>query len=141
MERRSTDRLQPEEFRQQWISEAAYYRAQQRAFAAGHEREDWLAAEKAFNAMVISRHLANLAEDDDETTVIGLQKLAKTIGIPHYDKMADKKTLIHALQIAVGKDPCFQTDTAFSALCHEQTECVWRSECRKLMASWFSLTE
>lgn len=28
------------------IAEAAYYRAQQRGFAPGHELEDWLAAEQ-----------------------------------------------------------------------------------------------
>lgn len=141
MERRSNFRLQPEEFRRQWIAEAAYCRAQQRGFAAGHEQADWLAAEKEFNAMLVARYLSNVEEDGDETTVAGLQKLAKTIGIENYDKMTDKKTLIHGLQMAVGTEPCFQTDTAFSALCREHTDCVWRSECRKLMASWFSSTE
>jgi hypothetical protein len=32
--------------RQQWIATAAYFRAQRRGFAAGHEAEDWLAAER-----------------------------------------------------------------------------------------------
>ena len=31
--------------RRKMISDAAYYRAQQRGFATGHELEDWLAAE------------------------------------------------------------------------------------------------
>jgi hypothetical protein len=31
------------------IAEAAYYRAQQRGFAPGHEEEDWAAAEKAID--------------------------------------------------------------------------------------------
>ena len=32
--------------RQQWIATAAYFRAQRRGFTAGHEAEDWLAAER-----------------------------------------------------------------------------------------------
>jgi len=34
------------EIREQWIAEAAYFRAQQRGFAQGHALEDWVAAEK-----------------------------------------------------------------------------------------------
>lgn len=33
----------------QLIATAAYYRAQQRGFAAGHEQEDWLMAEQEIN--------------------------------------------------------------------------------------------
>jgi hypothetical protein len=33
------------EVREKLIAEAAYYRAQRRGFAPGHELEDWLAAE------------------------------------------------------------------------------------------------
>jgi hypothetical protein len=35
----------PDAARQQMIADAAYYRAEQRGFGAGHELEDWLAAE------------------------------------------------------------------------------------------------
>jgi hypothetical protein len=35
----------PDGARQQMIAEAAYYRAEQRGFEAGHELEDWLSAE------------------------------------------------------------------------------------------------
>jgi Protein of unknown function (DUF2934) len=34
------------EERQQWIATAAYFRAQRRGFAAGHEARDWLEAER-----------------------------------------------------------------------------------------------
>jgi hypothetical protein len=37
--------LDPEE-RQRMIAEAAYYKAEQRAFAPGMETEDWLEAER-----------------------------------------------------------------------------------------------
>ncbi len=41
----------PEE-RYRLIQEAAYYRAEQRGFAAGHEVEDWIAAEAEVDAKV-----------------------------------------------------------------------------------------
>ncbi|HSO07348.1 MAG TPA: DUF2934 domain-containing protein [Pelomicrobium sp.] len=41
----------PEE-RYRLIQEAAYYRAEQRGFAAGHEVEDWIAAEAEVDARV-----------------------------------------------------------------------------------------
>jgi Protein of unknown function (DUF2934) len=34
------------EQRQQWIATAAYFRAQRRGFAGGHDAEDWLEAER-----------------------------------------------------------------------------------------------
>lgn len=33
------------------IAEAAYYRAEQRGFAPGHELEDWLAAQQQINGV------------------------------------------------------------------------------------------
>ncbi len=41
----------PEE-RYRWIETAAYYRAEQRGFATGHETEDWKASEAQFDAML-----------------------------------------------------------------------------------------
>ena len=38
--------------RHQLISQAAYLRAKQRGFAAGHEVEDWLAAEREIDAQL-----------------------------------------------------------------------------------------
>jgi hypothetical protein len=35
------------------IAEAAYYRAEQRGFAPGHETEDWLAAEAEVDAKLL----------------------------------------------------------------------------------------
>lgn len=42
--RRSSDLNSPE-IRHTMIAEAAYFKAQRRGFAPGHELEDWLAAE------------------------------------------------------------------------------------------------
>ncbi len=50
-------RRSPEE-RRKLIEEAAYYRAQQRHFLAGHELDDWLAAEAE-----VDRRLALAAPD------------------------------------------------------------------------------
>ena len=42
----------PAESRRAMIAEAAYLRAERRGFAAGHEEEDWLAAEKEVDALL-----------------------------------------------------------------------------------------
>ena len=41
-----------QEHRHEYIAEAAYLRAQSRGFVPGHELEDWLAAEKAVDALL-----------------------------------------------------------------------------------------
>lgn len=43
--------LSPEQ-RAQMVAVAAYYKAEQRGFAAGHEMDDWLAAEQEFKALL-----------------------------------------------------------------------------------------
>jgi hypothetical protein len=42
----------PVETRRAMIAEAAYLRAERRGFGAGHEEEDWLAAEKEVDALL-----------------------------------------------------------------------------------------
>jgi hypothetical protein len=44
MKIRSASRLSDCDFRQHWISEAAYYLAEKRKFAAGKALDDWLFA-------------------------------------------------------------------------------------------------
>jgi hypothetical protein len=46
----------PAAFRQAAIAKSAYFRAQQRGFAPGHEIEDWLAAEHEAYAQGYSPH-------------------------------------------------------------------------------------
>ncbi len=41
------------ETRAAMIAEAAYYRAEKRGFASGHETEDWLAAEAEVDAILL----------------------------------------------------------------------------------------
>lgn len=56
MERRSDNRMQDRDFRNQWIAEAAYYQAESRYFAPGGELDDWLFAENAFDQTMHKRH-------------------------------------------------------------------------------------
>jgi len=48
---RAPQPLEPTE-REAMIAEAAYYRAEMRGFAAGHELEDWLAAERQVDLLL-----------------------------------------------------------------------------------------
>lgn len=54
-ERSATDsmaeRFDPSSSREALIASAAYYRAERRGFAAGHELEDWIAAEQEIDSM------------------------------------------------------------------------------------------
>ena len=42
--------------RARMVETAAYYRAERRGFASGHEAEDWLAAEAEIDALIASVH-------------------------------------------------------------------------------------
>lgn len=42
-----------QDLRRGLIAQAAYYRAERRGFAAGHEAEDWLAAESEVDAALM----------------------------------------------------------------------------------------
>ena len=48
------ERIDPEKIRKM-ISELAYYKAEKRGFAAGHEIEDWLEAEQEVNKQYFYR--------------------------------------------------------------------------------------
>jgi len=39
----------------EWITVAAYFRAEQRGFEQGHELDDWLQAEKELNDLIMGR--------------------------------------------------------------------------------------
>ncbi len=61
--------ISPED-RQRIVSENAYYRAQARGFAPGHEVEDWVAAEEQFERLG-RRH--NPREVDNNLEIFGTQ--------------------------------------------------------------------
>jgi len=119
--------------RLQWISENAYYKAEARNFAPGRELEDWLAAEKEYVKMQIALYLT-MVEEDGAMTLLGLQQLARLVGVENPECNNLKIELIHSIQNASQHRPCFRTDT--SNTCQEE-DCIWRAECHKLIAVWY----
>jgi len=120
--------------RQQWISDAAYYKASARGFAHGHETTDWMEAERDYVEMVVELFLSVFREDAS-MTLTGLRQLAKAIGVPKPEKFDSKLELIHLIQAASHHHPCFRTRPG--EFCHEQDGCQWQTECQKLVAEWW----
>jgi DUF2934 family protein len=118
--------------RQQWISEAAYYKAEAREFTAGQELNDWLEAEKDFIEMVITTYLS-VFEEDGGITKANLQQLAKAIGVETPEGFSNKNQLIRAIQKERGQRPCFRSES--NILCDDE-DCIWKTECQKLIAVW-----
>jgi len=132
MEKRSQNRSVDSVFRHQWVSESAYYKAETRNFEPGMELNDWLYAENEYVKMLIIRYLA-MAKEDGGMTITGLQGLAKSVGIENPENIHFKIELIQAIQKAIDDDPCFRSKPV--TLCSEE-ECIWKYECRKLIAKW-----
>lgn len=118
--------------RHQWISVAAYYRAQARGFEPGQELDDWLEAEKDYSAMLVTLYLS-VSKEDGGMTISGLQQLAKSIGVQNPEDMRMEIELIKAIQNISNHRPCFRSETRM--LCGG-VGCEWRAECRKLIAVW-----
>ena len=118
--------------RHQWISVAAYYKAQAREFAPGKELDDWLKAEKDYSAMLVALYLS-VSKEDGGITISGLQQLAKSIGVQNPEGMSLEIELIQAIQAISQHRPCFRSEIRM--LC-EGVDCEWRTECRKLIAIW-----
>lgn len=118
--------------RHQWISEAAYYKAEVRNFAPGRELDDWLAAENEYVKDACARYLS-MAEEDGAMTVPGLQELAKSVGVENPENITLKIELIQSIQNATHHRPCFRSNPGI--ICNEG-DCKWRAECKKLIAEW-----
>jgi hypothetical protein len=58
--------------RQQWITEAAYYKALAKKFEHGEELTDWLAAQTDYYKMIVAVYIS-LLEEDGAMTMSGLQ--------------------------------------------------------------------
>ena len=117
--------------KQRWISDAAYFKAEARGFAHGHELADWLEAEQEYVEMLVEWFLSVFREDA-AITITGLQQLAKAIGIPKSEKVDSKLELIRLIQATSHHRPCFRTKPG--EYCHEQVGCQWQTECQKLVA-------
>ena len=120
--------------RQQWISDAAYYKAEVRGFIPGYDAADWLEAEQDYVEMVVGLFLSVFREDAS-MTITGLQQLAKAIGVPKPEKIDSKLELIRLIQAASNHRPCFRTKPG--EFCHEQAGCQWKAECQTLVAEWW----
>lgn len=120
-------------FRQQWISEAAYFKALARNFSPGSELTDWLEAEQDYIETLVDMFLL-VCKEDGHMNLTGLQQLAKAIGIENPEKINSQLELIRKIQTANNERPCFKTSP--SDYCHSQTQCQWKTECQKLVAEW-----
>lgn len=119
--------------RHEWISVAAYFKSEKRGFAPGRELDDWLEAEIE-HAKVQVEDFLRIMEEDGVPTMLGLQALAKSIGIEHPENIHTKTDLIQAIQCACRLLPCFRTGG--DEHCNKSPDCQWRSECKKLIAEW-----
>lgn len=136
MKCRSESRLPDCEFRYQWISKAAYYFAEHRHFAPGMALDDWLIAENKFVTMLIQRY-QSIALEDGGMTIKGLQRLAKALGVENPEQIIVEAELIHAIQKVTDNNPCF--NSAPTGQCDETGSCLWKAECKKLIATWHPL--
>jgi len=119
--------------RTQWISEAAYYKAETRNFESGRALDDWLEAEIDYSEMLIARYIAILHEDGP-MTLLGLRELASLIGIKNPDRVTSESELVNEIQRATRHRPCFRSNA--NRPCEEQT-CHWRTECQTLISQWY----
>ena len=118
--------------RHKWISEAAYFKAEARAFKAGRKLNDWLEAEKEYIEMLITDYLS-VCKEDGGINKVSLQQLAKQIGIKNPEQITQTNELVRVIQKASQQPSCFQSD--HSEFC-EDKDCIWSTECQKLIAEW-----
>ena len=121
-----------EQHRQQWIQDAAYFKAEARGFVSGHELDDWLAAEKDYLTMLVNLQL-NVLEEDGTITTMGLRQIAESLGIVNPELMRSELELIRAIQNATHHRTCFRSE--LSHLCEEHS-CHWKPKCKRLIAIW-----
>ena len=91
-----------------------------------------LHSEKEYIKIRIIRYLANCKEDGGMTTT-GLQQLAKAAGVDQAEKIHVKKDLVQAIQQVTQETPCFRYN--LSSHCSEE-DCIWKDECKKMVAIW-----
>jgi len=120
--------------RHQWISVAAYFKAEARGFEPGKNLEDWLEAEIEYIEFQIQGFLL-CAQEDGEMSFVSLQKLAQSIGVANAGNFSTELELIREIQKATHHRPCFRS--LYQQPCEEpESECPWRAECQKIRAVW-----
>jgi hypothetical protein len=118
--------------REQWIAEAAYFKALARGFKPHEELRDWLEAEQDYVTMLIELQL-HVLEEDGTVSTLGLRQIAESLGILHPEQLYSELELIRAIQDASHHRPCFRSSRASSC---EEEGCQWRMKCRTLIAIW-----
>lgn len=118
--------------REQWIAEAAYYKAEARGFEPCKDIDDWLEAEQDYLSMLINLQL-NVLEEDGTISVMGLRQIAESLGVQNLQKMRFELELIRAIQEASHHRGCFQSESSYTC---EEVGCHWKSKCRRLVAIW-----
>ncbi len=124
--------LDQSKIRHQWILEAAYFKAQARAFEAGDELDDWLAAEQDYIESLITEYLS-ACEEDGGLSIVSLQRLARRIGIENPENISTINQLVRSIQETSHQRPCFRFEQ--NMLCKDKY-CQWNAECHKLIAAW-----
>jgi len=118
--------------REQWIAEAAYFKALNRGFKPCQALDDWLEAEEDYVTMLIELQL-HVLEEDGTVSTLGLRQIAESLGILHPEQLYSEHELIRAIQYASHHRPCFRSAKATSC---EEESCQWKTKCRKLIAIW-----
>jgi len=136
MKTRAGTRLSDCEFRHRWITEAGYYLAEHRQFAPGMELDDWLMAEHEFITMQVLRY-QTIANEDGGVSIKGLQRLAQSLGVENPETMTLEAKLIRSIQKVTETKTCF--NSAPTKHCDEVGSCLWKAECKKLIATWHPL--
>jgi Protein of unknown function (DUF2934) len=120
-------------FRQQWISDAAYFKAEARGFSPDYIITDWLEAEHDYVEMLVDLYLS-VSREDGSMSITGLRQLAKAIGVYKPECIVSEPELICLIQVASHNSPCFRAK--LGELCKDQDGCQWKTECQKLVAEW-----
>jgi len=116
----------------QWISTAAYFKAEARNFGSGKELEDWVEAEIDYIKFQIELFVVRCKEDGG-MSLIELQQLGRNLGIDHPERIKLEAKLIRKIQEVSMHRDCFQSQSRDNC---EETGCHWRTECQKLIADW-----
>ena len=120
------------DYRHDWIAEAAYYKALAKDFEPDHELDDWLAAEQDYFSMLVDLQL-NILEEDGAISTMGLRQIAESLGVENPQSLRTESELIRAIQDASHHRPCFRL--VESSNCEEH-DCLWKTKCRKILAIW-----
>jgi len=119
--------------RQQWISVAAYFKAEHRGFRSGKELDDWLEAELEYVQFLVGLFILH-SKEDGGITLVGLQQLAILVGVTQAGLIRSEKELIQLIQKASKARTCFQSEKLTA--CDQVYQCPWKEECQKLIAEW-----